>query len=109
MIRRSLIAIVAIVALVATRFAATPEAPRASPRSVKPLIGFVTNSASDFWSYAKAGATKAAGEAGVELDFRISKEAAAAEQQTILEDMVTRGAAGIAISPIDPSNQTPLL
>ncbi len=43
------------------------------------------------------------------MDFRIPSSGTAAEQQQILEDLLARGVEGIAVSPIDPANQTALL
>jgi len=75
----------------------------------KPRIAFVTNNASEFWSYARAGFEKAVKEFDVEGQFRIPASGTAAEQKAILEDLVTNGVHGIAVSPVDPKNQTPLL
>jgi ribose transport system substrate-binding protein len=43
------------------------------------------------------------------VDFRIPSSAGTAEQQQILNDLVSRGEDGIAVSPIDPANQTDFL
>ncbi|MBM3335957.1 substrate-binding domain-containing protein, partial [Candidatus Sumerlaeota bacterium] len=75
----------------------------------KPRIAFVTNTASDFWAIARVGFDKAAKEFDVEGEFRIPASGAAAEQKAILEDLVARGVHAIAVSPIDPKNQTPTL
>lgn len=73
-------------------------------------LAFVSNNAATFWTIARAGcldAQKALG--NVELDFRIPSSGAAAEQQQILDDLLAKGVDGIAVSPIDPANQTALL
>lgn len=76
----------------------------------KPVrIAFVTNNASDFWKIAEAGTKKAQQELGVEVLFRIPSKGTAEEQQQILQDLVTTGVSGIAISPKDPANQTEML
>ncbi|MCX8035461.1 MAG: substrate-binding domain-containing protein [Candidatus Sumerlaeia bacterium] len=75
----------------------------------KPRIGFVTNTAAQFWTIARAGFDKALKEFDAEGEFRISAAGTAAEQKAILEDLVTKGVHAIAISPVDPDNQTPLL
>jgi ribose transport system substrate-binding protein len=72
-------------------------------------VAFVTNNASDFWLIAQAGTDKAAQELGCEVEFRIPADGTAASQQQILEDLVTKGVSGIAISPKDPENQTEML
>jgi ribose transport system substrate-binding protein len=74
-------------------------------------LAFVTNNASDFWTIARKGTEKAAGELkGVEVDFKLpAGEDAAAEQKRILDDLVAKGIDGIAISPVDPQNEIELL
>jgi len=75
----------------------------------KPRVAFVTNNASEFWSIARAGFDKAAKEFDVIGEFRIPAGGTAAEQKAILEDLVTKGVHGIAVSPVDPDNQTSIL
>jgi ribose transport system substrate-binding protein len=72
-------------------------------------VAFVTNNASDFWKIAQAGTEKAIKELGCEVIFRIPSTGTAQEQQTIVQDLVTVGVSGIAISPKDPANQTAML
>ncbi len=73
-------------------------------------LAFVSNNAANFWTIARAGCNDAAKElADVEVDFRIPSAGSAAEQQQILDDLVARGENGIAVSPIDPNNQTDFL
>ena len=81
------------------------EQPAASPIKV----AFVTNNASDFWKIAEAGTQKAVAELGCEVLFRIPSTGSAAEQQSIVQDLVVTGVSGIAISPKDPENQTDML
>jgi ribose transport system substrate-binding protein len=45
----------------------------------------------------------------VEAEFRITADGTAAEQQRIVDDLLTKGMDGIAISPVDPQNQTALI
>jgi ribose transport system substrate-binding protein len=73
-------------------------------------LAFVVNNASSFWTIAKAGTTDAAKELGnVEVDFRIPSSGQAAEQRQLLDDLLAKGVDGIAVSPIDPGNQTEFL
>ncbi len=73
-------------------------------------LAFVSNSAATFWTIARAGCEDAAKTLGnVEVDFRIPSTGGAAEQQQILDDLVAKGVDGIAVSPIDPANQTAFL
>src|SRR5579862_6979047 len=73
-------------------------------------LAFVSNNAANFWAIARTGCNDAAKELGnVEVDFRIPSSASAAEQQQILNDLVAAGIDGIAVSPIDPANETDFL
>ena len=72
-------------------------------------VAFVTNNASDFWKIAEAGTKKAAQEFGCDVVFKVPPTGTAQEQQRIVEDLITLGVSGIAISPKDPSNQTTML
>jgi ribose transport system substrate-binding protein len=72
-------------------------------------IAFVTNNASDFWKIAEAGTQAAAKELGVEVQVRKPTAGTAEQQQQIVEDLITTGVSGIAISPKDPANQTEML
>jgi len=76
----------------------------------KHKLAFVTNNASDFWTIARKGTEKAAADIpGIEVEFRITSDGTAAGQQSIVDDLLAKGIAGIAISPVDPANQTPML
>jgi ribose transport system substrate-binding protein len=73
-------------------------------------LAFVTNNAADFWTIARRGVEKADGELpDVETEFRITADGTAAEQQRIVDDLLAKGVDGIAISPVDPDNQTALI
>ena len=73
-------------------------------------LAFVTNNASDFWIIARKGTEKAAKEIpGITVEFRIPADATATDQQRIIEDLLAKGIHGIAISPVDPVNQTAML
>src|SRR6185436_5462448 len=76
----------------------------------KHKLAFVSNNASDFWTIARRGTEKAAAEIpNIEVEFRIPADGTAAEQQHIIDDLLANGVHGIAISPVDPANQTPML
>ena len=76
----------------------------------KHKLAFVTNNASDFWVIARKGTEKAAKEMpNIEVQFTIPADGTAAEQQRLVDDLLARGIQGIAISPVDPANQTQML
>lgn len=73
-------------------------------------LAFVCNNAATFWTIARTGCQDAEKDLGnVTVDFRIPSTGTAAEQQQILNDLVASGVDGIAVSPIDPANQTDFL
>jgi ribose transport system substrate-binding protein len=73
-------------------------------------LAFVTNNASDFWTIARKGCEKADAELqSVSVEFKIPADGTAAEQKRIVDDLLAKGINGIAISPVDPENQTQML
>jgi ribose transport system substrate-binding protein len=73
-------------------------------------LAFVTNNSADFWTIARRGVEKADEElADATAEFRITSDGTAAEQKRIIDDLLTKGVNGIAISPIDPENQNVLI
>ena len=78
---------------------------RASAKNFK--LAFVTNNASDFWTIARKGVEKADAELNdVTVEFKMPGDGTADEQKRIIDDLVSTGVNGIAISPVDPDNQT---
>jgi ribose transport system substrate-binding protein len=73
-------------------------------------LAFVTNNSADFWTIARRGVEKADDEfTDVTAEFRITSDGTAAEQKRIVDDLLTKGIDGIAISPVDPANQNGLI
>src|SRR5919112_5713244 len=73
-------------------------------------LAFVTNNASDFWTIARKGCEKADAELqDATVEFRIPSDGTAAEQKRIIDDLLAKGVDAIAISPVDPENQTQLI
>jgi ribose transport system substrate-binding protein len=69
---------------------------------------FVSNGVDPFWTIAESGVKAAAADLGVHADV-LMPAAGAVEQKSMLEDLMTRGTTGIAVSPIDADNQTDFL
>jgi ribose transport system substrate-binding protein len=81
-----------------------------APARKKLKLAFVSNNAATFWTTARAGCVEAQKELGdVDVDFRIPSTGSAAEQQQLLDDLLAKGVDGVAVSPVDPANQTALL
>jgi ribose transport system substrate-binding protein len=101
MTSRTAAAIVCMVALVG------PACARG--KSTTRRLAFITNNASDFWTIARRGTEKADAElADVTVEFQIP-DGSAAGQKRIVDDLLAKGIDGIAISPVDPANQTAML
>jgi ribose transport system substrate-binding protein len=72
-------------------------------------LAFITNNAADFWTIARKGTERAAAELpDFTIEFRLGDGTAAA-QKRIVDDLLAKGVAGLAISPVDPANQTAML
>jgi ribose transport system substrate-binding protein len=70
-------------------------------------LAFVSNNAANFWTIARRGTEEAEKQLGnVEVLFRIPSTGSAAEQVQILDDLLAAGVDGIAVSPVDPANET---
>lgn len=73
-------------------------------------LAFVTNGASDYWTIARRGCEKADAELDdVTVEFKIPSDGTAGEQKRIVDDLLAKGIDGIAISPVDPNNQTQMI
>ncbi|RYG75071.1 ABC transporter substrate-binding protein [bacterium] len=73
-------------------------------------LAFVTNNPSDYWTIARRGVEKADKELdNVTVDVKLPAQGTAAEQTQLVNDLLAKGVDGIAISPVDPANQTKFL
>jgi len=76
----------------------------------KPILAFVTNASADFWTIARRGTEKAQGELpDYQVEFIVPGESTPAEQRRIVDDLLARGVAGVAISPINAEAATETL
>ncbi|HUG43015.1 MAG TPA: sugar-binding protein, partial [Acidobacteriota bacterium] len=81
-----------------------------SEKTEEATLAFLTNNAADFWTIARRGCEQADLELpGIRVEFRIPADGTAAEQRRIVDDLLAKGVDGIAISPVDPANQAPML
>lgn len=86
-------------------------APRTSPQegsAGRPHVAYVTNGIASFWVIAEAGARKAGHDFQCDVDVLMPPEGVA-DQKRMLEESLAKGINGIAVSPIDPENQTDIL
>lgn len=85
----------------------TPNGSNGAAPGKELKLAFVTNNASDYWTIARKGVEKADAEMDdVTVAFKLPGSGAADEQKRIIDDLISTGVSGIAISPVDPDNQT---
>jgi ribose transport system substrate-binding protein len=77
-------------------------------RGAKPKVAYVTNGIASFWVIAEQGVKAGGAKYGANVTTHMPAEGAA-DQKRIIEDLLTRGVDGIAISPIDPANQSAII
>jgi ribose transport system substrate-binding protein len=74
----------------------------------KAKVAFVSNGIASFWTIAEAGVNAAGKDLDIDTVVQMPAEGIS-DQKRIIEDLITKGIDGIAISPIDPANQTDIL
>ena len=74
----------------------------------KPRIAYVTNGVAAFWTIAQTGVHHAGRDVDVDVSVHMPAEGIS-DQKRMVEDLLTVGVDGIAISPIDPANQIDLI
>ena len=80
------------------------------PAAAQDTLALVTNASADFWTIARRGTEKAAAELpNYNIEMYVVSEATAAAQRRILDDLLTRGVAGVSISVVDPANSNEIL
>ena len=77
-------------------------------RDSRPRFAFITNCVADFWEYARAGANAAGNDENVQVSV-ITPTGGMTDQTRKIEDLLTRGTTGVAVTPIDPKNQIEIL
>lgn len=68
-------------------------------------LAFVTNNAAEFWKIAAAGVHKYQDDSGTQVDIKIPPNGKTEEQDGYLENLVSQGYNGIALSVIAPNDQ----
>lgn len=73
-------------------------------------VAFISNNTHEFWKIAQRGTEKAAAELNVDVEFKMPPGGGSPEdQRRFIEDLITKGVQGIAISPNDARNQSAFL
>jgi ribose transport system substrate-binding protein len=95
-------------ALLMLACARTGDSNKSSSKNLR--LAFITNNSADFWTIARKGTEKADAELDdVTVEFKIPSDGTAAEQKRIVDDLLAKGTDGMAMSPVDPENQTQLI
>jgi len=85
--------------------ALVPACGKSGPSKTK--VAIVTNCTAEFWSICEAGAQQAGREQDVEVIFRQPDKMDVATQMEIVDAVQKPGISGLAVSVINPSEQTP--
>ena len=94
----------------AANLKAGEEGKNAARPAGAPKFAFISNVADPFWSHAEAGCYKAEQDFGVVADFEMNSAGDVAGQNKIIENILNKGDyKGIAISVLNPANQTGLI
>src|SRR5690606_38808942 len=72
-----------------------------------PEFTFVTNGPAAFWNLSEAGCRQAETDFNVKVTFLRPKDNV--DQTRMLEDLISRGVDGVAVTAMDPENQTGML
>ena len=86
-----------------------PKDPAPKDSAGKIELAFVVNNPSDFWSLARAGIRKAEREFDVSVDFQTPGTGQAAQQQQIIETLISKGVKGMAVSVLDPKGAVTII
>jgi len=98
----------ALTGLAVTVRAQAPDPAVPKPAASKTPLAFVTNNPSDYWTICRKGTEAAAKELGnVSVQFDMPADGTAATQKQDVDALLARGVRGIAISLVDPQNETP--
>lgn len=73
-------------------------------------LAFVTNNASDYWKICRGGTEAASKELGnVSVQYVMPSDSSPLTQRQDVDDLMTKGVKGLAISPVDPTGETDYL
>lgn len=104
-----LLCLFAITALLGSGCNKSPDTTTADGDSTaRPKVAYVTNGVASFWVIAEAGVKQGGQDFDADVEVLMPAEGISA-QKRMIEDLLTKGTDGIAISPIDPENQTELI
>lgn len=98
-------AVITLIALLSFSLAAGEMKVHKLAEGTKPKLAFIINNSSDFWTPAQAGLKKFTAETGIPVDFKIPASGKPEEQKAIIEDLVSQGYNGIAVSVVQPKDQ----
>ena len=76
--------------------------------SDRPSVRYITNGVASFWVIAEAGVKQGGKEFDADVQTLMPAEGIS-DQKRMIEDSISKGVDGIAVSPIDPENQIELI
>lgn len=87
------------------------SASESGAKQKRPKLAFVTNGIANFWKIAETGALKAGKDLNCDVEIKMppSEGGRAANQKRMLQQLISKGTEGVAVSPVDPANQTDIL
>lgn len=74
----------------------------------RPSIRYISNGVASFWVIAEAGVDQGGKEFDADVETLMPAEGIS-DQKRMIEDSITKGVDGLAVSPIDPENQIELI
>lgn len=74
----------------------------------RPKVAYVTNGVASFWVIAQSGVEQGGQDYDADTQVLMPAEGIS-DQKRMIEDLITKGIDGIAVSPIDPANQNDIL
>jgi len=86
--------------------AVSESAVHQAPAGTTLKFAFITNNSSEFWKIAEKGVQKANTELGVHVEVKMPETGKPEQQKKIIEDLISQGYHGFAISLISPADQT---
>jgi ribose transport system substrate-binding protein len=107
-IRQRLVALIGLWCAAAALAVAGCDRGGTDAKAKKPHVAYVTNGIDSFWVIAEAGAKAGGKQYDAVVEVHMPSQGVS-DQKRIIEDLLSRGVDGIAISPIDAENETALI
>jgi ribose transport system substrate-binding protein len=104
-VRRNLLSLLGIIG-VAGLLGVLPACGSGSTRTGKAKVAIVTNCTDPFWDICQAGAVKGAADFDLDVTFKQPEQGTVDIQMKVVDDLIKLGIRGLAVSVINPKEQT---